>query len=252
MSLELVDICKTFRSRDLSHMVFKNLNLFIPKGVNMGVIGPNGSGKSTLLNIVAGSLQPDAGHVIRRMSVSWPIGYAGVVNPNLSGFLNCKFIARMYGRKSEDVIKFVGDFSELEEYMAWPVKTYSSGMRSRFNFAMSIAIDFDCILVDEAMSAGDEYFRAKAEAVMDDRRRRSSLLYVSHNLGEIMRLCDRVLVLGGPEPELSDNVKERVLQYKEEIMESRKAAAEKRGLQIRERPAKKERAEPAPAESTDG
>jgi capsular polysaccharide transport system ATP-binding protein len=230
MSLELINISKTYVTLGRRKNVFKNLNLSIPRGLNLGVIGPNGSGKSTLLGILAGGIYPDTGRVERRMSVSWPIGYGGGVATNLTGVVNCRFLARLYGRDPDEIVDFVSNFTELGEYMTWPVKTYSSGMRSRLNFALSMAIDFDCTLVDEGMGAGDQFFRTKAEALIEERRKRTSFVMVTHNLFEVVRHCDRVLVLGGPEPELCDNVEERVNQYIEE-MNSRAEEARKLSAQ---------------------
>ena len=213
MSIELSNISKTYNTLGRPKTVFKNFSLTIPKGVNLGVIGANGSGKSTLLSIIAGGVHPDTGRVIRNMSVSWPIGYSGGVSVNLTGVVNCRFLARLYGKNPDDVVKFVADFSELNEYMDWPVKTYSSGMRSRLNFALSMAIDFDCTLVDEGMGAGDQFFRNKAEALIEERRRRSTFVLVTHNLQEVVAHCDWVLVLGGPKPVLSDDVVGSVERY---------------------------------------
>jgi capsular polysaccharide transport system ATP-binding protein len=217
MSLELINISKTYVTLGRRKNVFRNFNLSIPRGLNLGVIGPNGAGKSTLLGILAGGIYPDTGRVVRKMSVSWPIGYGGGVATNLTGVVNCRFLARLYGRDPDTIVDFVSEFTELGEYMNWPVKTYSSGMRSRLNFALSMAIDFDCTLVDEGMGAGDQFFRTKAEALIEERRRRTSFVMVTHNLVEVVRHCDRVLVLGGPEPELCDNVEERVEQYIKEM-----------------------------------
>ena len=217
MTIELINISKTFTTLGRRRTVFRNFNLTIPRGMNLGVIGPNGSGKSTLLSMVAGGLQPDAGWIRRKMSVSWPIGYGGGVSTAVSGIVNCRFLARLYGKDPDKIVDFVSDFTELGEYMTWPVKTYSSGMRGRLNFALSMAIDFDCTLVDEGMGAGDQFFRAKAEALIEERRKRTSFVLVTHNLGEVVLHCDKVLVLGGPEPELCDNVEERVNQYIEDM-----------------------------------
>ena len=217
MSIELINISKTFTTLGRRRVVFKNFSLMIPKGLNLGVIGPNGAGKSTLLSLLAGGMQPDSGKIRRNMSVSWPIGYGGGVSVNLTGIVNCRFLARLYGKDPEEIVEFVSDFTELGEYMSWPVKTYSSGMRSRLNFALSMAIDFDCTLVDEGMGAGDQFFRSKAEALIEERRRRSSFVLVTHNLTEVVLHCDKVLVLGGAEPELCDNVEERVNQYIEDM-----------------------------------
>jgi capsular polysaccharide transport system ATP-binding protein len=213
MSIEVINISKTFSTLGRRRTVFRNFSLTIPKGQNLGVIGPNGAGKSTLLSMLAGGMHPDSGKIRRNMSVSWPIGYAGGVSINVTGVVNCRFLARLYGKDPQTIVDFVTDFTELGEYMTWPVKTYSSGMRSRLNFALSMAIDFDCTLVDEGMGAGDQFFRTKVEALIEERRRRSGFVLVTHNLTEVVLHCDRVLVLGGPEPELCDNVEERVNQY---------------------------------------
>ena len=213
MSIELVNVSKTFTTLGRRRTVFRNFNLLIPKGLNLGVIGANGAGKSTLLSLLAGGLHPDSGKIRRNMSVSWPIGYGGGVSLNVSGIVNCRFLARLYGKDPQQIVDFVTDFTELGEYMTWPVKTYSSGMRSRLNFALSMAIDFDCTLVDEGMGAGDQFFRTKAEALIEERRKRSSFVLVTHNLPEVVAQCDKVLVLGGSEPELCDDVEERVKQY---------------------------------------
>ena len=217
MSIELINISKTFTTLGRRRTVFRNFNLLIPRGLNLGVIGPNGSGKSTLLSMLAGGMNADSGWIRRKMSVSWPIGYGGGVSTAVSGIVNCRFLARLYGKDPQKIVEFVTDFTELGEYMTWPVKTYSSGMRGRLNFALSMAIDFDCTLVDEGMGAGDQFFRAKAEALIEERRKRTSFVIVTHNLNEVVNHCDKVLVLGGPEPELCDNVEERVNQYIEDM-----------------------------------
>jgi capsular polysaccharide transport system ATP-binding protein len=221
MSIDLINVSKSYSTLGRRKVVFKNFSLTIPKGVNLGVIGPNGSGKSTLLGLIAGYLHPDSGKIRRNMTVSWPIGYSGGIGTNVTGIVNCRFLARLYGKDPQEIVDFVTDFTELGEYMSWPVKTYSSGMRSRLNFALSMAIDFECTLVDEGMGAGDQFFRSKAEALIEERRKRSSFVLVTHNLPEVVAQCDKVLVLGGPEPELCDDVDERVKQYIREMTELR-------------------------------
>ncbi len=221
MSIELIKVSKTYTTLGRRRTVFRDFSLTIPKGLNLGVIGANGSGKSTLLSMLAGSLPPDSGRIRRAMSVSWPIGYGGGVSTASTGIVNCRFLARLYGKDPQKIIDFVTDFTELGEYMTWPVKTYSSGMRGRLNFALSMAIDFECTLVDEGMGAGDQFFRAKAEALIEERRKRTSFVLVTHNLVEVIRHCDKVLVLGGAEPELCDNVEERVNQYIQDMTDLR-------------------------------
>lgn len=221
MSIELINISKSFITLGRKRTVFKNFNLTIPKGRNVGVIGANGTGKSTLLSILAGGMQADSGRVVRDMSVSWPVGYGGGVSPNLTGKVNCRFLARLYGKDPDEIVRFVADFTELDDYMDWPVKSYSSGMRSRLNFGLSMAIDFDCTLVDEGMSAGDQFFKTKAEALIEERRKRSSFVMVTHNLPEVTQFCDQVLVLGGPNPVLSDDVQGSVDAYVAEMTNRR-------------------------------
>ena len=216
--IEMRNVSKTYVTIGRRHTVFRNLNLRLEPGTNLGVIGPNGAGKSTLMKLIAGGIQPDTGHIIRNMSVSWPLGYSGGISTSLTGVANCRFLARLYGKDPDEITRFATEFSELKEFMTWPVKTYSSGMRSRLAFALSMAIDFDCLLIDEGMSAGDQFFRTKAQDALEERRLRSSLIMASHNLREIIRLCDRLLILGGPEPEYyEDNVEERVNQYAVEM-----------------------------------
>jgi capsular polysaccharide transport system ATP-binding protein len=216
--IELANVSKTYITVGRRHNVFRNFSLKIDPGHNLGIIGPNGAGKSTLMRLIAGGLQPDTGHIVRNMSVSWPLGYSGGVSASLTGIGNCRFMARLYGKDPDEVTRFATEFSELEKFMSWPVKTYSSGMRSRLAFALSMAIDFDCLLIDEGMSAGDQFFRTKAQEALEERRLRSSLILASHNLREVIRLCDRLLVLGGPEPEFYEgDIEARVNQYAVEM-----------------------------------
>lgn len=213
MTIKLVDVSKAYVAMGRRHEVFRDLNLEFPRGRNTGVIGPNGAGKSTLLRLLAGADQPDTGYVSRDVRLSWPIGFSGAVNPTLSGTANARFCARIYGRDPNAVADFTFDFAELHEFKDWPVKAYSTGMRAKFSFALSMAIDFECLLIDEILGVGDTEFRAKCNAAIEERRQQCDVILVSHNLKDIMRLCDRVVVLGGPRPIVSDDVRKTVKQY---------------------------------------
>lgn len=213
MSVQLVNVTKSYVTRGQRHTVLRRLSLDIPSGLNVGVIGPNGSGKSTLLKLIAGAELPDSGTVRRRARISWPVGFSGALNPGLTGTANARFCARLYGRDPNEVVRFTREFSALDDFMDWPVKTYSKGMRSRLAFAVSMAIDFECLLIDEVMSVGDADFRAKCVSALNERRARSSLILVTHNLKEVRRLCDRVVILGGGEPIISDDVTETIKFY---------------------------------------
>jgi len=213
MSLECIDVTKSYVTMGRRHTVFQNLNLSLPKGINVGLIGPNGSGKSTLLRLLAGADVPDEGYVVRNTRLSWPLGFSGGFSPHLSGIANARFAARIYNRDPNHVAAFTEEFSGLGEFMKWPLKVCSTGMRARFAFALSMAIDFETILIDEILGVGDADFRAKCTAALDERRARSDIILVSHNLKDIIRLCDRVVILGGRQPIISDDVVKTVKRY---------------------------------------
>jgi capsular polysaccharide transport system ATP-binding protein len=213
MNLEVVGVSKSYISLGRRHTVFKDLNLDFPKGVNVGLIGPNGSGKSTLLRLLAGADIPDEGYVRRNVRLSWPLGFGAAFNGMLSGIANARFVARIYNRDPDYVADFTAEFSGLGEFMKWPLKVCSTGMRARYAFALSMAIDFECILIDEILGVGDADFRAKCDAALEERRAKSDIILVSHNLKDIIRLCDRVIILGGHKPIISDDVVKTVKRY---------------------------------------
>jgi capsular polysaccharide transport system ATP-binding protein len=159
------------------------------------LLGANGAGKSTLMRLIAGVEESDTGRIIRAASVSWPLGFSGGLHNSLTGIQNSEFIARIYGAPVDRVVDFVADFSELGPYLNMPVETYSSGMRARLAFGISLSIDFDCYLIDEGLSVGDQWFRDKAQAAFDERRRHSGMLFVSHNPGTVKSYCDVGMVL---------------------------------------------------------
>lgn len=161
----------------------------------MGILGLNGQGKSTLIRIISGAERPDSGTVTRKAQVSWPIGFSGGFNGSLTGRENLRFTCRIYGANILDVTEFVENFAELGPYMDMPVKTYSSGMRSKLAFGLSMAIGFDFYLIDEAWSVGDASFRAKAEKLFEARKATSTLIVVSHSVATIRKNCDRAAVL---------------------------------------------------------
>jgi capsular polysaccharide transport system ATP-binding protein len=209
----LSQVTKSYTTMGQRHAVFRDLDLEFERGVNLGVIGPNGSGKSTLLRLIAGADVPDRGRVVRYSRLSWPIGFSGVFDPALSGIVNARFCARIYGRDPGEVTDFTSDFSGLGDFMKWPLQGYSAGMRARYAFGLSMAIDFDCMLIDEVLGVGDQDFRAKCAVALEQRRQTSDIILVSHNLKDIIRLCDRVLILGGRKPVISDDVAKTVKRY---------------------------------------
>lgn len=193
--ISLERITKAYKVNHGLHLVLDDVSLDFPPRTNVGVVGNNGAGKSTLLRIMAGVEAPDQGRVTRQGRVSWPIGFAGGFNGSLSGEENCRFVARIYGEVVDEVVGFTRDFAELGEYFEMPVKTYSSGMRARLAFGLSMAIDFDVYLVDEVTAVGDASFQKKCRDAFESRSGHSSVIIVSHNLKTIREYCSTCAVL---------------------------------------------------------
>lgn len=193
--IDLENISKAYATRSGSNLVLDNISFSFPPRTNIGILGKNGSGKSTLLRVIAGTELPDSGHVRRKGTVSWPIGFSGGFNGSLSGEENCRFVARIYGADVDEVVGFTMEFAELGEYFHMPVKTYSSGMRARLAFGLSMAIEFDAYLVDEVTAVGDANFQQKCRDAFAERGGRSSVIIVSHYLPTIRDYCERCAVL---------------------------------------------------------
>jgi capsular polysaccharide transport system ATP-binding protein len=214
MSIALVDVTKQYRTLQGKHTVYRNFNLKIGRKDAVGIIGHNGAGKSTLLKLICGAEMPDKGQILRNMSVSWPVGYSGFFSPDQTGTSNAAFCARLYGRNTKEVVQYVREFSGLGEFMDWPLKGYSSGMRQKLAFALSLSIRFDCMLFDEVLSAGDMAFREKATKAIETLRSRSAFVMVTHDLKAVIKHCERVVVIErGKPPIVSDDVKATVKDY---------------------------------------
>ena len=215
----LQGINKSYRTRDGRQYLFRNLNLSIPEGRNLGIIGRNGAGKSTLLRIIGGIDKPDRGKVITGdKTISWPIGFRGVLQKNISGADNTKLICRFYAGKEEisEKMAFIRSFSELGSYFDMPVNTYSMGMKSRLAFALSIAFDFDSYVIDEIMAVGDAAFRKKCSKIMRQKRKQADFILASRNMKKIRKYCDLILFLGQQEARLYDNVGVAIRAYRKE------------------------------------
>jgi len=193
--LELSDVTKTFTKGGMTRKVLNGVNAVFMPGDAVGILGRNGAGKSTLIRIMAGVEHPTTGRVRRQMSISWPMGYDGAVHNALSGADNARFIARIYDRPVDWVESFVKEFSEIDDQFRQPVKTYSAGMRARLIFALSMAVDFDCYLIDEVIAAGDARFAERCRQALLARRSRSALILVSHQMDTVRSLCTHAAVL---------------------------------------------------------
>ncbi|MGF1548001.1 MAG: ABC transporter ATP-binding protein [Thiotrichales bacterium] len=190
--IQLNKLTKSYRTRSGRRYVFRDLDLSIPEGVNVGLIGGNGAGKSTLMRILGGIDFPDAGEVVTQKRISWPLALSGGFQGSLSGRENVKFVCRVFGREDEleEKVQWIKAFSELGDYFEEPVKSYSSGMKSRLAFAMSMGFEFDVYLVDEITAVGDQAFRDKSRQAFHDLRERASIIMVSHDLGTLKAQCD--------------------------------------------------------------
>lgn len=175
--------------------VLRDVDLTIHAGERVGILGRNGAGKSTLIRLMSGAEMPSSGRVYRGMSVSWPLAFGGAFQGSLTGYDNLRFICRIYGVDPEDKIGFVAEFSELGIYLREPVKTYSSGMRARLAFAISMVIEFDCFLIDEIIAVGDARFHAKCNYELFERRGDRAMIIVSHDANYIREHCTRAAIL---------------------------------------------------------
>ncbi|AXI54341.1 ABC transporter ATP-binding protein [Sulfitobacter sp. JL08] len=185
----LDQVSKTYRVRGQQNVVLDRISAVFPSGMSIALLGANGAGKSTLLNILAGGLRPSTGQVRITGRVSYPIGFSGAFHPDLSGAQNARFVARLYGADTQDLIAFVDDFSELGAHLHLPVSTYSAGMKARLSFAIAMGIPFDTYLMDEVTAVGDGAFRKKSIAVFEARRASAGAIVVSHSTPMIRQIC---------------------------------------------------------------
>lgn len=213
---ELRNITKSYLTPKGRRHVFRDLSLKIPADKNIGLIGRNGAGKSTLVRLLGGADAPDSGTIATNKSISWPVGLSGGFQGSMTGRENIKFVSRVYGAVGDAMrakVAYVEDFAEIGSWIDEPVKTYSSGMRSRLAFGLSMAFDFDYYLIDEVMSVGDAQFKRKCADVFEERLKKSKVVLVSHSMPEIQKLCDVVLLVRDGGVQIYDDVAEGIKAY---------------------------------------
>lgn len=193
--ITLEHVQKRYPTRHGEITVLKDISLRIGRGEKVGILGFNGAGKSTLVRLIGGAERPSSGRIRRTMSVSWPLAFGGGFHGNLTGMDNVRFICRVYNADIKRVLPFVEDFSELGKFMREPVELYSSGMSARLAFALSIAIEFDCFLIDEVISVGDARFNEKCNRELFEKRSDRAMIMVSHQANMIREHCQRACVL---------------------------------------------------------
>jgi capsular polysaccharide transport system ATP-binding protein len=203
-----------------THYVLKDVSLEIPSNHSIGVLGPNGAGKSTLLRMIGGAESPNSGSIQTKSNVSWPLGVGVGFQGSLSGRQNVLFVCQINGlskAETKQVLEGVIDFTELGEFFDMPVKSYSSGMRARLGFGLSINFDFDYYLIDELTSVGDAIFRTKAAKEFERIKQSSSLIYVAHNLKSLEDSCQSALFLRDGDVTYYEDIKEGINAYQEYI-----------------------------------
>ena len=193
--ITLENVTKVYDTRQGPRTVLEGINLRVVKGEKVGILGRNGSGKSTLIRLISGAELPTHGHIHRGISISWPLAFGGAFHGALSGLDNVRFICRVYGAPIDPAIQFVEEFSELGIYLREPVKKYSSGMRARLAFAISMAVEFDCFLIDEIVAVGDSRFHEKCRVELFEKRSDRAMIIVSHNPDYIRAHCQHAAVL---------------------------------------------------------
>lgn len=189
------ELRKSYKVGHTRHPVLNGLNLTVRRGEKIGLLGRNGAGKSTLIKQIGGVELPDSGKITRQMTNSWPIGFNGGFQGSLTGYDNARFIARIYGTELSKIKEFVEDFTELGVALKRPVQTYSSGMRARLAFALSLAIEFDCYLIDEVILVGDQNFQQKCLTELFEKRADRAMIIASHDVHILENVCDRGVVM---------------------------------------------------------
>lgn len=193
--IRLENVSKSYKLNGKVKVIAENITTVFPTGVSVALLGRNGAGKSSLLRMISGAMLPTSGRILSTGTISWPVGFAGSFNRELTGEQNCLFVARVYGIDTTEMCAFVRDFAELGDHFHLPFRTYSSGMRARLAFGVSMAVPFDTYLVDEVSAVGDAAFKEKSNRVFMDRMNNAGAVVVSHSMSTLRRLCQSGAVL---------------------------------------------------------
>lgn len=200
------NIYKSYTHNAQRKRVLNDVNLVVQRGERVALLGRNGAGKSTLIKLIGGVEMPSSGKIMHGMSVSWPLGFAGGFQGSMTGYDNARFIARIYERDYSDIRAFVEDFTELGPQLKMPVKTYSSGMRARLAFALSLAIEFDCYLIDEIILVGDQNFHRKCHYELFEKRSDRAMILATHSTELVRSICNRAVLIHNGQATTYDDV----------------------------------------------
>ena len=217
--VRIENLCKTFRTPTGEKIVADNISITFPDGLSVGLLGRNGAGKSTLMEMIAGQTLPDSGKIFCDGSVSWPVGFAGSFHRDLSGAQNVRFVARVYGVDTDMLLSFVDGFADLGGHLHAPVRTYSSGMKARLAFAVSVGIPFDTYLIDEVTSVGDAQFRGRSQAMLQQRLRNAGAIVVTHSLKQLRALCHAAIILENGRLTFFEDLEEAIEHHKTNLVD---------------------------------
>ncbi|AJI47199.1 ABC transporter ATP-binding protein [Francisella philomiragia] len=214
--IQLVNATKFYNIRGYKHYILKDVSYTFPKGKSIGILGRNGAGKSTFLRMLGGLEYPNSGKIITTSSISWPVGLIAGFQGSLTARENIKFVCRIHNksrREMKQIEEYVYDFAEIGEFFDMPVKSYSSGMRARINFGLSMAFDFDYYLIDEVSGVGDPQFGKKSKAIFEEKKKKACVIVVSHNMKEIKTHCDIAVVLENGKINIFDDMDKAIALY---------------------------------------
>lgn len=209
-------INKYYSTKKGRHYVLNNINIAIPTDKNIAVLGPNGVGKSTLIRMIGGADMPNSGRISSDKNISWPLGLQGGLQGSMTARENVRFVARIHGYKDTKLIeRQVEEFAEIGKFFDEPVKNYSSGMRSRITFGLTMGFDFDfdILLIDELGAVGDANFRAKSEALLLSKYQNTKLIMVSHSLTELKKFCEAGILIKNQSLLYFENLKDAIEEY---------------------------------------
>jgi capsular polysaccharide transport system ATP-binding protein len=206
----LHNLTKTYHMQGSRKTIARGINALFPSRVSVGLLGRNGAGKSTLLRMIAGTADPTSGEILSDGNISFPVGFAGSFHPDMTGAQNTRFVARIYGANSDALLAYVDDFAELGHHFHLPIRAYSSGMRSRLAFGVSMGLAFDTYLIDEITAVGDAAFKRKSTAVFTDRMSRAGSIFVSHSIGLLRDMCTAGAVLENGHLTYFDDINEAI------------------------------------------
>jgi len=215
--IKLINVTKYYRIKDHKHYILKDVSFTFPKGKSVGIFGSNGAGKSTFLRMLGGLEYPNSGKIVSTSSISWPVGLSAGFQGSLTARQNIKFVCQIHNKnrvETKQIIDFVSDFAEIGKFFDMPIKTYSSGMKGKINFGLSMAFDFDYFLIDEVTGVGDPSFKAKSKKLFDKKKEESNIIMVSHSMTEMKKNVDIGVVLKDGQINIYENIDEAIEVYK--------------------------------------